>query len=369
VRIAVDARAAAEVPAGRGRYVRELLRHLAPQEGDWSVELLARSAWAFDDPAGRFRWRLVAGGDRTWPLRAAPAARGCDVLLASSSYLLAAVSPVPALSMVWDFAPFDRRFSAPRGALFERVTAPAAFRRARGLVAISEATREELAQRFPRTRGRTVVATPAAGDSFHPGRSPADAGALERAGLDRPYVLSVGTLEPRKNLPRLIEAFAGLPESLRQGRVLALAGARGWQTDATFAGVRQHAGVVTTLGFVPDEDLPALYRGATAVAYPSLYEGFGIPVLEALGCGAPVLTSDRSSMPEVAGEAALYADPESVTSIRDGLAALLGDAALRARLAGAGPVRARRFSWERSARVILDALRAVAAGGHPQAAA
>jgi glycosyltransferase involved in cell wall biosynthesis len=135
-----------------------------------------------------------------------------------------------------------------------------------------------------------------------------------------------------------------------------LAGASGWETDETFASVARHHGIVNSLGYVPDEDLPALYRGALAFAYVSIYEGFGIPVLEAMQSGTPVLTSSCSSMPEVGGQAVRYADPLSVSDIRRGLAELLGDAALRERCAELGIERARGFSWAATASAVLAAL-------------
>jgi len=351
VRIAIDARVAAEVPAGRGRYVREILRHLALLDGDWTATLFGRAQWPVEDPNGRFSWRLVSGGDRSWPLRILPHVRGHDAMLATSSFLLGALSPVPAVPVVWDFAPFDRRFGTPLGSLFERVTAPPAVRRARRIVAISQSTRDELVRRWPSAGSRTVVAHPSADEAFAPEDPGGDAEVLRRLGIHAPYVLTVGTLEPRKNLPRLIEAFTGLPDEVRGEHVLVLAGAKGWGPT-----VDAERALVQALGFVEDDHLPALYRGAAVVAYPSLYEGFGIPVLEGLRSGTPVLTSNTSSMPEVGGDAARYVDPEDVGSIRGGLAALLSDPAERERLAAAGPRQARRFDWGRSAQVILDAL-------------
>ncbi len=141
--------------------------------------------------------------------------------------------------------------------------------------------------------------------------------------MQRPYVLVTGTVEPRKNLPRLIEAFAGLDERRRAGWTLVLAGAPGWDTDASFAAVAAHRELVRTLGFVPDADLACLYRQAELFCYLSLYEGFGIPVLEAMQSGVAVLTSSVSSMPEVGGDAARYADPTDVDDIRRALGELL----------------------------------------------
>jgi alpha-1,3-rhamnosyl/mannosyltransferase len=141
-----------------------------------------------------------------------------------------------------------------------------------------------------------------------------------------------------------------------------LAGARGWQEDETFAAVRRHADRVRTLGYVEDADLQALYRCASVFAFPSLGEGFGLPVLEAMAAGTAVLTSDRSSLPEVGGDAARYVDPLDVEAIRAGLAALLRDPAERARLAARGRARAEEFSWARTARETLAVLEAAAVG-------
>jgi glycosyltransferase involved in cell wall biosynthesis len=357
VTIALDARMAAEVPAGRGRYVRELIRHLPQLLGEHRLLLYARTRWKQAPESGQVEWRILPGSDLRWPLQAGRAMRGsCDVALATSSYLLCAAAPAPVHSIVWDLAPFHRELHSPRAAALERVTLPLAVRRCASLVAISSATGDELAERYPASAARTSIAHPAAGREFTAEPSERDDRALARHGVSRPYVLATGTLEPRKNLPRLISAFASLPPELRAGRRLVLAGAPGWETDETFAHLRAHAGFVRTLGYVPDEDLPALYRGADVFCYPSLYEGFGIPVLEALRSGTAVLTSNRSSMPEVAGEAARYVDPEDVADIAAGLAELLADAALRERLAREGLLRAERFSWESTARAVLRAL-------------
>jgi glycosyltransferase involved in cell wall biosynthesis len=359
LRIAIDARAAAEVPAGRGRYVRELISHLAPLLGDNSLLLYARKRWEGAPQSAQISWRLVAGSDLAWPLAAARAMRGeCDVALATGSYLLCALAPKPVHSMAWDMVPFHPELHPPRGSLFERVTLPLAVRRCASFVAISAATRDELLARYPRVAGRTAIAHPAAGEQFTSVASDRDAEALARHGVRPPYVLATGTLEPRKNLPRLISAFASLPQEIRAGRRLVLAGAPGWETAETFAHVSSHSSLVKTLGYVPDEDLPALYRHADVFCYPSLYEGFGIPVLEAMRCGTAVLTSGRSSMPEVAADAARYVDPLDTADIARALTELLGDPSTRERLGAEGIERARSFTWEAAAKVVLGVLEA-----------
>jgi alpha-1,3-rhamnosyl/mannosyltransferase len=172
----------------------------------------------------------------------------------------------------------------------------------------------------------------------------------------QPYVLMTGTLEPRKNIVRALEAFAGLPADLRDGFELLLAGPRGWQTDEIDAALSRFGDRVRRLGHVDDAELPALYAGATAFLYPSLREGFGLPVLEAMAAGTAVVTSGISSLPEVGGDAVRYVDPHDVDSIRDGLAEILDDAERREALAAAGRERARSFTWERTARETLEVL-------------
>jgi glycosyltransferase involved in cell wall biosynthesis len=342
LRIGVDARGAAEVGAGRGRYVRELVRALLALEGDHELVLYGRSAWRL---AGT-RWRLLATPDPAWAAHAgALAARDCDVLLASNSFLMCATSTVPAVAVVQDLFGFDRRFAAPLGAFAERATLPLAARRAAGFLCPSEATRADLVRRFPALADRSRV-VPLGVDPGFGARVPA--GVPAGYGLEGPYVLAVGTLEPRKNLPRLIEAFASLPDSVRRRHRLALAGSPGWSLGETEALIDAHE-EVTALGYVADEDLPALYAEARVFAYPSLAEGFGLPVLEAMAAGTAVLTSDRSSLPEVAGDAARLVDPGDVGSIRGGLLELLTDEDRREQLARRGRSRAAAFTWQRTA--------------------
>ncbi len=177
-----------------------------------------------------------------------------------------------------------------------------------------------------------------------------------RHGLPGSFVLCTGTLEPRKNLLRLIDAFVALPDELRAGHELALVGPRGWEAEEIEQRVAAHSAVVRVLGYVSDDDLAALYQSCTAFCYPSLYEGFGLPVLEAMTCGAPVLASDIPSLREVAGDAALYVDPLDTDAIRAGLERLLGSGDERGALAERGRGRAQEFSWDRTARELLAAL-------------
>lgn len=357
--IGIDARAAAEEPGGRGRYVRELLAHLARLPNDHEYVLYARERWDGARLDERFTWSLSRRPDVVWHLGAAlRASAHCDVFFSTNSYLTAWFTRIPTVIAVYDMVAWlDGAAAQRRAAVIERLTLRPAIERAAAAMAISQATRRDLVERYPIAQAKTTVVPLAADERFAPGDA---AGTLERHGLSHPFVLVVGTLEPRKNLPRLIEAFAGVDPGLRERYRLVLAGAAGWQTDETFASIAQHGDSVTTLGYVSDEDLAALYRAAEIVCYPSLYEGFGLPVLEAMQSGTAVLTSSTSSMPEVGGDAARYVDPLDVADIRRGLQDLLADPDERDRLARLGRERSERFSWERTARQTLQLLKAAA---------
>ena len=181
----------------------------------------------------------------------------------------------------------------------------------------------------------------------------------ERYGIAGRYLLYLGTLQPRKNLARALDAFSRIAgEGAAAGVQLVLAGKRGWLYDDLFAQVGRLGLAERVLfpGYIPDEDLPALLSGALAFVFPSLYEGFGIPVLEAGACGVPVITSNTSSLPEVAGDAALLVDPHDVDAIAAAMLRLVEDDALRAELARRGQENVKRFSWEKCARETLAVL-------------
>jgi alpha-1,3-rhamnosyl/mannosyltransferase len=172
-------------------------------------------------------------------------------------------------------------------------------------------------------------------------------------------VLFVGTIEPRKNVPALLAAYAQLSASTRAEYELVVAGPVGWAEPETLEKLRGAEGV-RYLGYLPEADLPGVTAGASVLAYPSFYEGFGFPVAQAMAAGVPVMTSDLSSLPEVAGDAALLVDPQSTAEMREALEKLLTSPALRERLGGAGRRRARQFRWEISACKSLEWFRRVA---------
>jgi alpha-1,3-rhamnosyl/mannosyltransferase len=215
---------------------------------------------------------------------------------------------------------------------------------AAGLIAISGHTRDDAVRILGLRPERIAVIYPGVAPAFFD--PPAPAPAASRRGLQRPYILFVGTIEPRKNVAALLDAYGALPQSLREEFDLVVVGSPGWKDESTLARLGASEPGVRYLGYVPEDDLPALTAGATVFAYPSLYEGFGLPVAQAMAAGVPVVTSHTSALPEITGEAALHVDPRSSAELAAALARLLLSPALRSRLRDEGRRRAQRFRWE-----------------------
>lgn len=225
-----------------------------------------------------------------------------------------------------------------------------------GIIADSESTRRDLIELLGLPAQKLRVIYPGFDPAFQvlPEEAARDR-VCQRFGLSGPYILHVGTLEPRKNLEMLVKAYARLRRERQIPHRLVLVGARGWKYESLFHCIDRldSPDAVCYLGPVPASDLPALYNAAELFVYPSLYEGFGLPPLEALACGTPVVTSNISSLPEVVGDAACLVDPSDEPGLASAIAGILGDAELRRRMRERGLAQARRFSWERCARETL----------------
>lgn len=230
----------------------------------------------------------------------------------------------------------------------DRSFAETILRRADGLIAVSENTRQDAI--------RLLGIAPEKIETIHSGvaREYFDAQPAPRA---RPYVLSIGTIEPRKNLDTLLDAWKQLPPHLRESYDLVIAGPQGWGSEKTLARVKAEAAY---LGYVPEAYLPGLVAGAAAFVYPSLYEGFGFPVVQAMAAGVAVVTSNTSCLPEIAGDAALLADPRSAAEIACGLTRILESESLRKQMAKRGRERADQFRWEKCAARSLAFFRRIA---------
>ena len=232
--------------------------------------------------------------------------------------------------------------------------------RAAGLIAVSENTKQDLVRLAGISEENIEVIHPGIPEQFF--HVPAEEvwRVREAYNLPHPYLLNIGTVEPRKNLDTLLDAYGQLSADIRQANDLVIAGPGGWSAEATLA--RLHAGEhdVRYLGYIPEADLPALTAGARAFVYPSLYEGFGFPVAQAIACGVPVVVSNVSSLPEVAGDGGLQVDPRSVSELGAALERIIENQELREILGAKGKQRAESFRWEQCARRSLLFFRNVA---------
>ncbi len=355
--IGVDAsRAVAGPRTGTEQYSAQLLEALGrlDRRNDYVLYVNGKARPPLDLPAN-FRARLIPF-PRLWTharLSLELAARAPDVLFVPA-HVVPLVHPRSVVTVHGlEYRHFPEAYPRRTRHYLEWSTRWSA-RAARRVIVPSAATARDLTAVYGTPPGRIAVVP----HGYHPRCRPlppdAVARGLARLGIAPPYILAVGTLQPRKNLARLVDAFAALaarrPELPHR---LVLVGRRGWLDDPIFAALQRPGsparGRVQITGYLADDDLPIVYNGATALAFPSLYEGFGLPALEALACGTPVLTSDRSSLPEVVGDAGLTVDPLDTAAITEGLERLVLDAGLRQDLRERGLERATRFSWERAA--------------------
>jgi glycosyltransferase involved in cell wall biosynthesis len=218
--------------------------------------------------------------------------------------------------------------------------------RADGLIAISESTRSDAARILGLRPERMEVIYPGVAGAFFRITPEIIQTARMKYALSRPYVLTVGTVEPRKNLALLLDGYQRMALSTQQEFQLVVAGPLGWADRTLVERLRSATGGVRYLGYVPETDLPGLTAGATVFVYPSLYEGFGLPVAQAMAAGVPVVTSNVSSLPEITGGSALLVDPRSVEDLRAALEGLLLSPARQAELGQHGAIRAQQYRWE-----------------------
>ncbi|HEX2425693.1 MAG TPA: glycosyltransferase family 1 protein [Actinomycetota bacterium] len=356
-----------DVPGGVGTYIRNLIPALSAREPSLDLALFHAR---FDRPdpdepslAGR-RVVTLPSSIRTlypaWNTIGRPAMpsslASADVVHATSAVAVPPVRREQRLVVtIHDlaFLRFPEHFP-PRWRLLYRLGLRAALRRADAILVPSRTTGEDVLRHgaIDPARVRVTPLAPALNiGTDDPGP------VIARMGIAPPYVLFVGTLEPRKNVVSLVRAYrravaGGLEHSL------VLAGAPGWGTDALERELALDApGRIVRTGFVPAGDLDAVYRGASMFVYPSVYEGFGLPVMEAMAHGVPTITSNASSLPEVVGDAAITVDPTSVDAIAGAIQTVASDATTAARLADAGRRRAASFTWDETARLTFDAYR------------
>lgn len=303
-----------------------------------------RSAWRTERPLARIVWEQIAQ-----PL--ALAQTRPDLV-----HQLAFVAPIfrrsPFVVTVYDlsFVHFPERLPAARR-LYLRTLARRSCQQARRVIAISRSTAADLTATWGIPAAKIDLALPGVDEAFRPLPRAEVEAFRTRAGLPERFLLYLGTLEPRKNLPLLLRAYAALPASDRAAAPLVLAGGRGWmgeEIERALDAYELRASVLLP-GYVPADDLPLWYNAADALVYPSLFEGFGLPVIEAMACGTPALVAETSSLPEAVGSTGRCLPPDDADAWTGALAQVLHDAAWRAEMGARARARAREFTWARTA--------------------
>lgn len=369
MRIAIDARALLGQSTGIGTYTRGIASAMAGRPGH-AVGLF--SPRPLPDGFQSGAWTLQEDGhpfgilwlQTTLPRRLR--SWDADVLLAALT-IAPARGSVPFVSVVHDLTAWTNpEWHAKRTVLGFLPMWEKTVERAARFLCVSQSTARELTDRYPETRSRTRVIPHGLDPLFSPADEPRAAERTRRryAGGSR-YVLYLGTLEPRKNVERLVAACERLWTRRRSRPDLVLAGGIGWKTSALARRIARSPfrDKIHQTGYAPREVARDLYRAAEVFVYPSLVEGFGLPVLEAMACGVPVVASTADALREVGGEAALYAPAEDVGALSDAIEQALEDEPTRDRLRRAGPERARGFSWERAGAQTLAELEEAAAEG------
>jgi glycosyltransferase involved in cell wall biosynthesis len=343
---------------GIGRYTLNLLQHIG---GSLSPDSMVVFAMRGQTPTDGVRAQRVVSPIPSghelprlfWEQALVPfdvRRLGIDVYH-SPNHVLPLAMHCKSVVTVHDLAFLDSRLFNTRRFLYLNMLTRPSIRKADRIICISQYTKHELEQKFPWVRGKTRLVYQGLDGRF--GEPPTAEAVTEfkvRRGLDR-YVLFVGALEPRKNLTRLIKAFGKAVQEAKLSHDLILCGPKGWRNRSIIEAwqaspVRER---IHFASYVPDEEIPLWYAGAAALAYPSLSEGFGLPALEAMACGTPVVTSNCSALPEVVGDAAITVSPTSVRAISDALVRVLTDDALARMLSKAGLEQSRRFNWETAA--------------------
>jgi glycosyltransferase involved in cell wall biosynthesis len=351
--VALDATPLIDVETGVGRYTRELGIALEAQSVD-----VKRFAFALrgDDVPGVIRRRIPAkaaqAGWRRWGRPRISSLVGPVDVIHGTNFVLPALHGERGVVTVHDLSYLDDRVFPGGERLRELV--PWSLERAHAVIVPTETIKGELLEAY-RVPADRVHVTPEGVSPLFFGATPLADGALAAMGIEPPFVLAVATLAPRKNLERLVRAW-GMARRELDGWSLVVAGPDGWGPALPETpGVR-------LIGWIGDETLPGLLAAADVFCYPSLYEGFGLPPLEAMAAGTAALVGRYSAAPEVLGDAALLVDPFDNEAIADGLIAIAGDAPLRRRLSMAGKARAVGYTWARTARLTRDAYKAALAG-------
>ncbi len=369
MRITFDGSSLRPRRTGVGYYSEHLLRHLAQEASVDELIVISNCPIETTTPLPA-RVRVVAPPWRVprmvWMQTIAPqTVKRLEADVAHfTNGMMPLASPVPTVVTIHDISlTLYPRFHPPRRVLLNRPLVNVAARRADAVITVSESARREIVRLYQLDPRRVQAIHEAAAPSFHPVRDPAELERVRRKyGLDDRIILYVGTIEPRKNLPALIEAFARRRSTGDLSHQLVCVGPYGWLSRGIESSIARSgvAHAIAFTGYVPFADLPALYSLAEMFVFPSVYEGFGLPVVEAMACGVPVITGPTPALAEVAGGAIEQVDHLDAGALGDAMVALARSRERRQHLAAQGIERAQTFSWRRAARETLDIYRRTA---------
>jgi glycosyltransferase involved in cell wall biosynthesis len=372
VRLGIDAHASEREGEGNSTYIRGLIRALPAVAGESDLVLFA------SDPRHPF-YRTLAAGARfrirafplgggfariAWGLGRAATREGVDCLHVQYFAPLGYRGPLVVTVHDLGFLHVPRSFP-PGLRLALRLLVPWSATRATRVVTTSEFSRHDVQRRYGLPPEKVVVVPAGVGSGFHRLDDAATRRVLGRYGLEPGFVFTLGRLNRRKNLGRLVRAHQALRTDGVSGAPLVIGGKPDYASREIRRRTGPDAGSVRWVGLIPDQDLAAFYSGAACFVYPSLFEGFGLPVLEAMACGCPVVSSDRAALPELVHDAGVLVDAERVDVLAAAIARVLGDPALRAELGGRGLARSRELTWERAARRMLGAYHQAVHGAGP----
>ncbi|XOJ84603.1 glycosyltransferase family 1 protein [Methylophilaceae bacterium Uisw_099_01] len=358
MRIGVDTRSLSEPISGIGRYTLSLLELMVLDEShEWvlySHRPILQGQWNLKNVTVRTlsfpKW--FRGLYIPWTLFVLPfwvKQDNIDIFWSPAHrlpiFLSKSIASVVTIhDLVWKHAPETMR---PFGKFLDSSFMPKSVEIADKVIAVSKSTAQDLYNEVPQTKQKTRVIYEAGPLAFRK--------VIKHKTINKKYLLFVGTLEPRKNLPRLLEAYSLLPLSYKKEYSFYIVGGKGWGKDdigsiVEYLNIKRY---VKILGYLSDKELAKIYQEASLFVMPSLYEGFGLPLLEAMSFGVPIVTSNISSMPEIVGNAAILADPYSVNSIKEGIKKILTDEQLRSLLSTAGIKQSKKFSWKIAAKKTL----------------
>lgn len=360
MRIAIDARTLGARKTGDRTVTLGFVKGLLGLADEAGLELvLVAQEPLVDEWPGAETYVAPRPGGYRWMLSAFPkACREVRADVALIQYLGPFRSPCPFVTSIHDTVWRTMPETFPRkDRMVLNTFIPGTIRRAAAVTTGSDFARDEILRHYPQAAGKLHVVPYGVDEAYRPVTDEARLEAVRRKySLPKRFLLSVGVLQPRKNIAGLMRAYELLPGDLRRDYGLVITGKQGWLTENLPELAASAPEGVNFTGYVEDEELPALYSLASCFVYPSLYEGFGLPPVEAMACGTPVVTSNVASLPEVTAGAAVLVDPYDVEELAGAVARVLTDDTLRAELARKGLARAGELTWEKSARALLQVL-------------